>query len=199
MHRILVFFGILGVFLIPSFTAQSLTDLELGDSESPATIKPVRIANVPLPVEYAEKNVAQELVPAMFLESGETYQSEFFNLVGYSHAAFYVELIKTSILDEPSIRYQLDAFFATDTELTGLRDFAQKRVIYLHPGSQEGGSKKNQHETEKKLYVKTSTGETSTRVLFSPLYCPFVRLEFKNLTPGKAGKFRIRAYLIAKR
>ena len=44
-------------------------------------------------------------------------------------------------------------------------------------------------------FTRLTTGSTTSRVLYTNVYGPFVRIVLKNLTPGKKCKFKIVAYL----
>ena len=161
----------------------------------------VEVTNTPLEVTVG-KNKAQVIIETD-LEYKQAYQSSYLNVSEYKNVAFYVTPVRELNSSSSSLGvnaiYKLDAFFSVSSDESGYKDLDTKQTLYFYPGSQEFGSQMSGGVDGKTLsenFVKTSTGETGTRVLCTPAYGPFVRLELKNLAPGEKRKFKITAYFM---
>lgn len=188
----------LGLFFPPSLHA---IDLGIG-MEGEDKPKKVEITNTPLPVT-SQKSELKIITPdsGVDLEYNGIYQSPYLAVSGFRQVVFYVKPIKVlnDLEKNLEIRYQLDAFFAAEPDLTGTRDFGASLTQFDQPGWQQFGillSPPQKETPEIPSYVKTSTGETSARVLYVPIYGPYVRLELRNRTPGDKRRFSVTAYLI---
>ena len=120
------------------------------------------------------------------LEYDETYESPYIDVRDYREATFYVLPAKALNEDKDQIRYQLDAFFSVDAQLTTVRGFGGKKVE-TDSGYQEFG------DSEK--FVQLTTGVTNERVLHTQVYGPFVRVVLKSLTADERRGYQIVAYL----
>ena len=173
-------------------------DAPIADPNQP---QKVEVTNTPLEVTYG-KNKTQIIID-FDLENGETYQSSYLNVSEYRSVAFYVTVVKeisssSSALALPAI-YQLDAFFSTSADESGYKDLDTKQTLYFQPGAQEFGSQTSighDSKTTTENFIKTSTGEPSSRVLWTPALGPYVRVELKSRTPGEKRKYRITAYFM---
>ena len=136
------------------------------------------------------------------LAPGDLYQSQYSDIRRYRYVSIYV--LEEKVLNSPQapFRYQLDAIFSVNTDFTGFQDSDSKTgaVSLLHKGWQEFGSSQASQEGSvgSVNFNFTSTGPTSSRVLFAPVYGPFVRVELQNLLEDRhdVRSFRIIAYLI---
>jgi hypothetical protein len=178
-------------FCPPLIAADAVTD--------PNQPQKVEVTNTPLEVTFG-KNKTQVIVD-IELEKDAVYQSSYLNVSEYRHASFFVTTVKelnSSISGSvfPAV-YQLDAFYSTSSDESGYKNLETKETLYFYPGAQEFGSlmaSGADGKTVSEHFIKTSTGETSTRVLSAPVFAPYVRLELRSRTPGEKRKFRISAY-----
>ena len=134
------------------------------------------------------------------IKFGEDYTSSFMDVQHFKEITFYVLANdETVFTDSPSImRYQLDAFFSVtsqDAKLYAMgggtepeiKDYGRQEFGEMHV-KEEGGEMQG-------VFTKLTTGETSTRALHCKIYGPYVRVVLKNLTPDKAKKFSLLAYV----
>ena len=146
-----------------------------------------------------DESKIKEVGSAITLESQEVYQSNYLQVQGYRQVAFYVGpgvSVINEIAQPVVLTYQLDAYFSLEGSLTGVKDFESNKTKYLRPGWKEFGYQQDEGGAERPFFVKTTTGETTSRVLVVPVYAPYARVELKNLTPGEPRKFKITAYLM---
>ncbi|MSR76747.1 MAG: hypothetical protein EXS63_00755 [Candidatus Omnitrophica bacterium] len=114
----------------------------------------------------------------------------------YREVTFYVipDLIMT---DETAPLYRLDAYFSIQGDIQKIQEMGEASKDFSTNGWQEFGSM-GVDEDKKEIptaFYKLTTGETSSRVLATKIYGPFVHLVLKNLTPDSKRRFQIIAYL----
>lgn len=165
-------------------------------------------ANRPVPVPPAETEtttskagtIKEVTAGITTLDYEQTYQSPYLDVRSYRYVAFYV--LEQKVLNSPlqSTQYRLNAFFSVNTDLSGVQGMQANEMDYVYKGWQEFGSGRilTEHSTGDSNFITTTTGVTSSRVLYMPVYGPYVRVELKNLTEDKSPKrvFRIYAYLV---
>ncbi len=182
--------------------AQTSFALDIGSSggqDATQTINVEVVNEEPVKVQETDTSKLVEINGSAQLDPQEEYRSPFIDTQGYRNVNFFV--IPEKLLNEPQavIRYKLDAFFAADTGLKELRKFGDDdSKIIGGGGSQEFGMAVLNEEgsAEKAVFNKLTTGETTYRVLSSPVYGPYARVTLKNAAQGgERRKFRIVAYL----
>ncbi len=137
----------------------------------------------------------QEVGKDISLGNGETFESESFDVREYKEVSFYV--VPDQILGGSSDAvYQLDAFFSITPEAQKIQKMGEKSGGNSN-GWQEFGnmSVDEKSKEQQSSFQKLSTGVTSTRVLTTKVYGPFIHVVLKNLTPDSKQRFKIVAYL----
>lgn len=171
-----------------------------GVSPASQKVRKVQVMNVPLDVKLVDQTKVHEIAAEASLPGGEVYKSEYIDVRDYKQMAIYVKPQRTltKISEKPqNIHYQVEAFFSLEPgSATADSTFGFDQQD--NPGWKEFGHLISEGDLgQKSLFTIASTGETSNRVLFIPVYGPYVRVELKNLsTETKPKKFRITAYLI---
>ena len=180
--------------------SSALHGLNLGSSEETASEDPIKVAVVnedPIQTTESEISEVREIARSIQLDFEKEYQSAYLDVRDYRSVAFYV--IPEKMLREPEtpVLYRLDAFFSMDTGTVAYKKFGEKEDEALKKGHQEFGSTKVEEEGSVGVssFAKLSTGRTHSRVLYSPIYGPYVYVVLKSLTPQDGRKFRIIAYL----
>ena len=183
----LKFFCLILFILYPTSTSVGQTELGTPQAQESEAAEP-------------ESSVKEVTAGAVTLEHGQLYQSPYLDVRDYREATFYV--LEQKVLNSPraETKYRLDAFFSVNTDSSGTLNFDTNQVEFLYRGWQEFGSLKSQAEESEGSgdFKITSTGLTSSRVLATGVYGPYVRVELRNLTEGDKAKrtFRVYAYLV---
>ena len=141
-------------------------------------------------------NYTQEVAKEVTLPFGETFESDPIDVREYRDVAFYV-IPDLVITDQVPPVYRLDAYFSILPGTQKIQKMGEAGKDISSNGWQEFGSM-GIDEEKKELqtsFHKLTTGETSSRVLTTKVYGPFIRVVLKNLTPDSKRKFRIVAYL----
>ncbi len=200
-----VFSSVAGALNI-SGSANSQTQ-ELGSDQG----KQVEVTNLPIqvitkkingedtPIPYLRVQPAdyfiQEIGKEITLGAGEVYESEPFDVREYRECAIYV-IPDTVLGSQTDSLYQTDAYFSITPATQKIQKMGEKAGKQTK-GWQEFGNMKvdSSSKTETESFMKLSTGQTSSRVLFTKIYGPFIQVALKNLTPDSKRKFKITAYL----
>jgi len=151
----------------------------------------------PLLVDVKPANLSQVITNQVELEFEEEYESPYIEVKDYRNIAFYVLLEQSFSLPSPRILYQLDAFFSLRPVDRTLLKIGLNNPSSEATGWQEFGSVIVKPQTEKgeSSFTRLTTGVTVSRVLYTSVYGPYVRVVLKNLTSNKTCKFKIVAYL----
>jgi len=151
----------------------------------------------PISVDVKAVNKIHAVIRKVELDFEEEYDSQYIDVQEYRHVAFYVLPDQSTSLPSPYILYQLDAFFSLRDVTRMPSKIESKSLSSEAAGWNEFGSVivKSQGSTGESLFTRLTTGKTTSRVLYTNVYGPFVRVVLKNLTPGKRRKFEIVAYL----
>lgn len=174
-------------------------DLGAGAAQDANEPQKVEVVNEdPIPVTISSTSKLLEITEGEQIEPGDDYKSPFFDVQDYRSASFYVIPEKVFNEPQPPIRYQLDAYFAVDTGITEYKKFGSDDAETVGGGgTQEFGMMNIGEEgsTEAPTFTKTTTGDTASRVLHTPIYDPYVRVVLRNLTQGERRKFKVVAFL----
>ena len=163
-------------------------DSNTGDTTTQPNDKPkkVKVVNGPVEVRLVDQSKIQEIVSGGSVNTDGIYRSDYIEVKDYKEIAFYVKPEKD--VHDPqkaAAVFQLNAFFSIENGKPEEEPGHQEFGAWLIEGP----------DTEKPHFLKTTTGETSSRVLFTPIYGPYVRVELKNSNPGDTRKFKITAFL----
>ena len=198
MNRSLSLFFFLVMILLGH---PSLWALDLGGSSTAGQTPEVKIADQPLKVEENTDGTILEIAGEVQLNNGETYESDYVDVKSYHYATFYAlekndNSIKVVSTPQAPARYQLDAYFTIDSNTTKLMSMDDNKPKVINKGIQEFGSQLSKAEGDvQPSFEKLSTGETSSRVLYTRIYGPYVRVVLKSLSPKEQQRYRIVAYL----
>lgn len=196
-YPLLILLVVIGI----SFFVFRAFAIDLGGNPSMETggggdVIPVKVEEQPVQISETDVSAILEVVKEIQLSFEETYESPFLDVREYRDVSFFVQ--PTRVLTEPNVAvsYQLDAFFSVDTSSTSYLRFGGEKETTTWDSQEFGLMKISESgETTEAMFDKLSTGETSNRVLHTPIYGPYVRLVLKSLTQADRRRFRIVAYL----
>ncbi|MFH1837171.1 MAG: hypothetical protein ABH862_03555 [Candidatus Omnitrophota bacterium] len=161
-------------------------------------IQPVAGEQVePVSVEVKVVSETRVIRNRIELNFEEEYESDYIDVRDYRNIAFYVLPESGTSSPVPDALYRLDAFFSLENTKETLWEIGSTKAARLSIDWQEFGSMivKPDGTSEELSFVRLTTGETMSRVLYTNVYGPFVRVVLKNLTPEKKYRFKITAYL----
>ncbi len=190
-------------FLIPFFLfmtilAAPVSALDLSGGATSEEDEPIKVQIMneqPIPMAERQTNEIREIVRETQLNFGEDYESQYIDVSNYQNVSFYVIPQKALNEPHPDIRYKLDAFFSIEASSVTYKKMGEDEKI-SGEGYQEFGNMLVQEAPPgQPSFTFLTTGETSTRVLSTPVYGPFVRIVLKSLTEADRRKYRIVAFL----
>ena len=199
MKRSLPFLILLTVISIPSLWALDLggAGATTGGGENPK----VEIEGQPIQVKENSDGEVREIATEIQLDNGQTYESDYVDVKSFRYATFYVlekndNSIKVVSTPQAPVRYELNAYFTVDSNTTKVMAMGDDKPKVLNKGIQEFGSQLSKMEGDvQPSFEKLSTGETSSRALYTRIYGPYVRVVLRSLSSKEQQRYRIVAYL----
>ena len=175
--------------------------LDLGgatsEGDKPLKVQVINTNEAAVPVAERGTNEIREIIHETQLSYGEDYESQYIDVRDYRNISFYVIPQKAMNEPHPDIRYKLDAFFSIEASTASYKKAGERDERISGEGSQEFGNRILHEDSPpgQPSFTFLTTGETTTRVLSTPVYGPFVRIVLKSLAQADRRKFRIVAFL----
>ncbi len=178
--------------------SQTAFAIDLGGTTSEDD-KPQKVEIIneePVKIKDSSEGELKTITSGSQLKPLEDFESPYIDVREYKTVAVYV-LPEKKLNDSVDIRYKVDAFFAVAADSAEYKKFGDKSQNLYGEGSQEFGHIHVEETGGKEIpsFTKTTTGETTSRVLYSPVFGPFMRVKVRNLDSGETRKFQIVAYL----
>lgn len=152
----------------------------------------------PTPVKIVKEKKELEVLAKVQLESGKSQGSGYIDVSGYNEVTLFVEAFPESILTKQVItpRYELRAYFSMTASTTVYHKSGGEEARLVDQGVQEFGASLAEDNGEGHAnFTKLTTGLTTGRALYTPVYGKYLRVTLINQTPDKAMSYRVVAYL----
>jgi hypothetical protein len=155
-------------------------------------------AEQPAPVKIIREKKELEILAKVQLESGKSQDSGYIDVSGYDEVTIFVEAFPESILTKQVITpmYELKAYFSMTASTTVYHKSGGEDARLVDQGVQEFGASLAEDNGEgHPNFTKLTTGPTTGRALYTPVYGKYLRVTIINQTPVKTMSYRVVAYL----
>ncbi|MFH1207992.1 MAG: hypothetical protein V1673_00345 [Candidatus Omnitrophota bacterium] len=155
-------------------------------------------AEQPTPVKVIKEKKELEVLAKVQLESGKSQESVYIDVSGYEEITLFVEAFPESILTKQAITpmYELKAYFSMTAMTTVYHKSGGEDARLVDQGVQEFGASLAEDNGEgHPNFATLTTGPTTGRALYTPVYGKYLRVTIINRTPGKTMSYRVLAYL----
>ena len=155
-------------------------------------------AEQPTPVKIIKEKQELEVLAKVQLESGKSEESVYIDVSGYEEVTLFVEAFPESILTKQRITpvYELKAYFSMTAMTTVYQRSGGEDTRLVDHGVQEFGASLAEDNGEgHPNFTELTTGPTTGRALYTPVYGKYLRVTIINQTPGKKVSYRVVAYL----
>jgi hypothetical protein len=173
--------------------------LPLGISLAAETQGAIAVAAVqPAPVKVVKEKKELEILAKVQLESGKSEESGYIDVSGYEEVTLFVEAFPESILTKQEVTpmYELKAYFSMTATTTVYHQSGGEDARLVDQGVQEFGASLAEDNGEgHPHFTKLTTGPTTGRALYTPVYGKYLRVTIINQTPVKTMSYRVVAYL----
>ncbi len=155
-------------------------------------------AEQPSPVKVVKEKKELEILAKVQLESGKSQASVYIDVSRYEDVTLFGEAFAESILSKQAVtpKYGFKDYLSMTAATAVYHKYEDEDVRLVDQGVQEFGASLAEDNGEgHPNFAKLTTGPTTGRALYTPIYGKYLRVTIINQTPGKTMSYRVLAYL----